>query len=81
MFGLGTCSMLFPLSKDIKFNLKTVNAIAKHRKNHSKNGNKFLQFIRFHSKMIELSHKSYKSVEKYYLQIQIHNFVIFQINS
>lgn len=48
--------MMFPLAKDIKCNLKTINRDAKRKKNRSNIVNQLSKFVRFHSRMIELSH-------------------------
>lgn len=55
IFGLGTCLMLFPLTKDMKNNLRTISHDARRKKNRSKIIKQFSQFIQFHSKLIQLS--------------------------
>lgn len=54
-FGFGTCSMLFPLSNDMKNNLKAINNNAKPKRNRWKIANQFSQFVRFHSQLIQFS--------------------------
>lgn len=56
----GTYFMLFPLTKDIKRNLKMINFNAKRRKSRLKIGNRFSQFVQFHSKLLQLSHEGIK---------------------
>lgn len=56
IFGIGTCSMLFPLTNDMKCDLKSCGVKSKCKKNRSKIVKQFAQFIRFHSKLIQLSH-------------------------
>lgn len=53
--GFGTFSMLFPLTDDLKNDLKMINENAKRRRNRSKIVNQFSQFVPFHSKLVQLS--------------------------
>lgn len=55
IFGLGTCSMLFQLTNDMKNNLKTINDNAQRKRNRSKIVIQFSHFVQFHSKLIQLS--------------------------
>lgn len=54
-FGFGTCSMLFPLTNDLKSNLKTMNDNARRRKYRSKITKQLSRFIQFHCKLLQLS--------------------------
>lgn len=51
----GTFSMLFPMTKDIKYMLKAINYNTKKKKDRPKIANQFLQVVQFHSKLIKLS--------------------------
>lgn len=55
IFEFGTFLMLFPLTKDVKIMLKSINLKAR-RKKEQPIGKLFLQLIQFHSKLIQLSH-------------------------
>lgn len=63
IFGLGTCSMLFPLTKDMKNILKTIDDHAQRRKNQSKIGKQFSRIVRFHCKLIQLSFDVFRVVQ------------------
>lgn len=54
IFGFGTCSMLFPLIKDVTYNLETINGNVRRKKNRSKILNRFAQFLQFNSKLLQL---------------------------
>lgn len=72
IFGLGTCSMLFPLTKDMKYNLKTINDNAKRRKIRPKIVKQFSQFVQFHCELIQLSF----FIQKYFRSLMIkHNAI------
>lgn len=55
IFCAGTSFMMFPLTKDIKNNLKTINHYAKYKKHRPKIIDQLSHFIKFHSKSIQLS--------------------------
>lgn len=55
IFGIGTCFMLFPLTKDIKNDLKAINRNARHKKKRLKTIDQLTQFVQFHSKLMQLS--------------------------
>lgn len=55
IFGIGTCSMLFPMAKDIKYNLQSVSDNVKRKGYRSKVGREFTHFVQFHCELIQLS--------------------------
>lgn len=55
IFGIGTCFLLFPLAKDMKLNLKTINNSAKCKQNRLEMVEELSEFVEFHSKLIQLS--------------------------
>lgn len=57
LFGAGTCFMLFPLAKDIKCSLKSINDNARHKIKRTKIVTQLSQFVEFHSKLLQLSHR------------------------
>lgn len=56
IFAFGTSSMLFPLTEDIKRNLKRINGNAKRNRNQCKVVKQLSTVMQFHSKSMQLCH-------------------------
>lgn len=54
IFAFGTCAMLFPLTRDMKKSLKSIKDQARRKNNRSQIAHKFVQFVQFHSKLMQL---------------------------